>query len=152
MGPKQPKELPKPTKDDPKPTKESYPVIAWVADDKQLTHELFNTLKENDAIRRGIWPRKGETVSGISKAVHRRSLAKKFLEKEPKFKELSKDSKALTHYGNTIKNQLAKLEGSFRKAKETLGVTGAGLPNENAIWDGENEIRDKWHEVKQICP
>lgn len=31
-------------------------------------------------------------------------------------------------------------------------MTGVGLPNEEAIWDGPNEIRDKWAQVKDICP
>lgn len=65
---------------------------------------------------------------------------------------LLKDSKALTHYGNAVKYPIAKLEKSWKAAKETLGVTGAGLLNKKAIWNGPNEIRDKWTQVKEVCP
>lgn len=38
------------------------------------------------------------------------------------------------------------------RAKETLRITGAGLPNEDAIWDEPDTIQNKWEEVKKVCP
>lgn len=136
----------------PKCTKDGYPVIAWTADNKRLIHELLNVLQENDSIRRDIWPRKGETISGQVKAIHRKNIAKKLFNAEPEIKDLLADPKALPHYGIAIKNQLARLERTWKNAKETLGIIGASLPSEEYILDGPNELRIRWNDVKQTCP
>lgn len=136
----------------PKPSKDGYPTIAWNADGKRLIHKLFNVLEENNTIRRGIWPRRGEATSGSTKTVHRKNIAKKLLRAEPKFKNLLENPKALTHYGIAVKNQLARLEDGWKKAKQSLGITGAGLVNEDDIWEGSNKLRNKWKEVKKIYP
>lgn len=70
---------------------------------------------------------------------------------KPQIKNLLKEDKAVTHYGTTVKNQVAQLEKKWKKAKETLGVTGAGLPHEDDIHEG-SYIMDKWHEVRVLCP
>lgn len=46
---------------------------------------------------------------------------------------------------------MARLEKGFKEARENLGITGGGLPNEDAIWP-EGEVRDKWEQVKITCP
>lgn len=140
----------------PRPTENGYPVIAWTANDKRLTHELLNVLQEDDSIRRGIWLRRGEKISGqqnpITKSDHRRNLARKLLKDETRIKDLLEDPKAVSHYQRVIKYQLARLETTWKKAKETLGITGAALRNEDFICDGSYETQEKWDEVKQICP
>lgn len=70
---------------------------------------------------------------------------------EPQIKNLLKEDKAVTHYVTTFKNHVARLEKGWKKAKETLGVTGAGLPHEDGIHEG-SYIMDKWHEVRVFCP
>lgn len=129
------------------------PVIPWTADNKKLIHDLFDKLDENDTIRKGIWPKKGEGTSGSKQAVHYRNLADKLLKDQPVIQDLLKtDRTARIHYGNAVKSQLARLEKSWRAAKETLGIIGAGLPNEELIGDGPYIIRTKWEEVKEMCP
>ncbi|MCJ1422839.1 hypothetical protein MMC29_000719 [Sticta canariensis] len=140
----------------PRPTENGYPVIAWTANDKRLTHELLSILHKNDTLRRGVWPRRGENISGqnnpITKSDHRRNIARKLLKNESRIIDLLEDPKALCHYQRVIKYQLARLETTWKKAKETLGITIAGLPNEDSIYDRSYETQEKWDEVKQICP
>ena len=130
-----------------------YPTVIWSANNKRLIWMIFTVLEEDDTIRRGIWPRKGDTVSGKSKATHYKNLAQKVLATEPEFYPIvtQNDGKAATHFGKSVKNQLSRLEKGFKEARTNLGVTGGGLPNEDAIWQ-EGEIRDKWEEVKLTCP
>lgn len=128
-----------------------YPPVAWNADDKRLVKEIFTILEENSSIRKGIWPRKGENSGGKSKISHFKALAKKLFQNEPQIRDVLKEEKAVTHYGITVKNQVARLEKGWKKAKETLGVTGAGLPHKDDIHDGSS-IMDKWHEICVLCP
>ena len=130
----------------------TFPSIPWGANDKKLVHELLDKLKENDAIRRGIWPKKGEKISSHKKAFHHRNLAQKLLKDVDTIKDVIDENNARTHYGTAVKNQLGRMEKTWKNAKITLGITGAGLPNEDSIWDGPNEIRTKWEEVQEICP
>lgn len=117
----------------PRPSKQGYPVILWTADNKHLIQEIFNILHDNNTIKRGIWPQRGKLISSHNKAIYQKNLAEKLLKDEKKIMPLLKDSKALTHYGNAVKYPIAKLEKSWKAVKETLGVTGAGLPNKKAI-------------------
>lgn len=128
-----------------------YPPVAWNADDKRLVKKIFTILEENSSIRKGIWPRKGENSGRKSKISHFKALAKKLFQNEPQIKNHLKEERAVTHYGSTVKNQVARLEKRWKKAKETLGVTGAGLPHEDDIYEG-SYIMDKWHEVRVLCP
>ena len=125
-------------------------MVLWSANNKRLVFKLFDVLETNDNLQRGIWPRKGDNVSGSNKVVVRKNIAKKLLETKAKYKHLMKDPQALTHYGNSIKNQLHKLEKNWKNAKETLGVTGTGLVHEDEIWPGENGICSKWKEIKEV--
>ena len=128
-----------------------YPPVAWNADDKRLVKEIFTILEENSTIRKGIWPRKGENSGGKSKISYFKALARKLFQSEPQIKDLLKEDKAVTNYGTTVKNRVAQLEKVRKKAKETVGVTGAGLPHEDDIHEG-SYIMDKWHEVRVLCP
>ena len=114
---------------------------------------IFTVLEEDDTIWRGIWPRKGDSVSGKSKSTHYKNLAQKVLVSEPEFQPLvtKNDGKAAIHFGTFVKNQMARLEKGFKEAWENLGITGGGLPNEDAIWP-EGEVWDKWEQVKITCP
>lgn len=124
------------------PPNSSYPPVAWNADDKRLVKEIFTILEENSTIRKGIWPRKGGNSGGKSKISHFKALARKLFQGEPQIKNLLKEDKAVTHYGTTVKNQVARLEKGWKKTKETLVVTGAGLPHEDDIHEG-SYIMDK---------
>lgn len=84
--------------------------------------------------------------------IHRKPLARKLLGPDPTFTLLLDHPKALSHFEKAIKSRIARLEKNWKEAKETLGVTGAGLPNEEAIWNASCPIRDKWNEIKEICP
>lgn len=53
----------------------------------------------------------------------------------------------MTCYGRIVKNRVAQLEKSEKKAKETLDVTGAKLPHENNIHKN-SYIMDNWHEAR----
>lgn len=130
-----------------------YPTVVWSANNKRLIWMIFTVLEEDDTIRQGIWPRKGDSVSGKSKSTHYKNLAQKVLVSEPEFQPLvtKNDGKAAIHFGTSVKNQMARLEKGFKEARENLGITGGGLPNEDAIWP-EGEVRDKWEQVKITCP
>ena len=56
-----------------------------------------------------------------------------------------------THYRTAVKNQLGCMEKIWKNTKIILGITGAGLPNEDSIWDSPNKIRIKWEKVQEIC-
>lgn len=90
-------------------------------------------------------------TSGHIKVIHRKKTARKLFKDDPRIKNLLEDPNALSHHRMAVKTQLAKLERTWKKAKKTLGITGAGLLNEDAILDGTKEIRNKWDEMKQIC-
>ena len=100
-------------------------------------------LETNNNLQRGIWPQKDDNMSGSNKVVVRKNIAKKFLETKAKYKYLMTDPQALTHYGNSVKNQLHKLEKNWKNAKEILGVTNAGLVHKDKIWPRENKICSK---------
>lgn len=55
------------------------------------------------------------------------------------------------HYGNTVKARITKLQEQFVTVKERLGVTGAGLPTEMAIWT-HSELMNVWEAIKETCP
>ncbi|MCJ1469693.1 hypothetical protein MMC07_008329 [Pseudocyphellaria aurata] len=133
------------------PKAQSYPTLRWNANNKRLIHELFNVLDDAPSIRKGLWPRRGESVSGGAKVIHRKNLARKLLESDPVFAVHVNNPIGLSHFEKAIKSQIWRLEKSWKKAKDTLGVTGAGLPDEDAIGN-EGPVRDKWEEVKDICP
>lgn len=61
-------------------------------------------------IRKGIWLRKGENSGGKSKISHFKILAKKLFYNEPAIKTFLKNEKAVTHYRNAMKNQVARME------------------------------------------
>lgn len=130
-----------------------YPTVVWSANNKRLIWIVFTVLEEDDTIRRGIWPRKGASESGKSKSTHYKNLAQKVRVSEPEFQPLvtKNNGKAATHFGTSVKNQMARLEQGFKEARENLRITGGGLPNEDAIWL-EGKVRDKWEQVKITCP
>ena len=130
--------------------KPAYPTVLWSANNKHLVFKLFDMLETNDNLQRGIWPQKGDNVSGLNKVVVCKNITKKLLETKTKYKHLMTNLQALTHYENSVKNQLHKLKKNWKNAKETLRVTDAGLVYENKIWPRENEICSKWKEVKEV--
>ncbi|MCJ1468547.1 hypothetical protein MMC07_007176 [Pseudocyphellaria aurata] len=134
------------------PRPSNYPGVAWSADNKRLTFELLDLLENNQSIRQVIWPVRGENTQGQNKAVQRREITKKLFKADPRIKDFLKDPRALSHYGMAIKNHLARLEVGWNYARKVLGVAGASLPNEGAIWNGPGEIRERWNEARQSCP
>lgn len=72
----------------PKVQKEAYLTVSWLANDKRLVFESFDMLKTNDNLRRGIWPWKGDNVSGSNKVVISKGITKKLLEPKTKYKHL----------------------------------------------------------------
>lgn len=52
----------------------------------------------------------------------------------------------MTHYSTTVKYRKAQVEKRLKKAKKTLGITGAGLSYEDDICKS-SYIMDKWHEI-----
>ncbi len=102
-------------------------------------------------IQKGIWPRKGENSGEKSKISHFKILTKKLFHNKPAIKTFLKDEKAVTHYRNAVKNQVARMEKGWKKAKITLTVTGAGLPHKDDIYEGLY-IMDKWHKVRVLYP
>lgn len=123
-------------------------MIAWSAENKRLTHDLFNILQGNYSIRSGIWPRNGMTTSSQIKAIHQKNIARKLFKIDTRIRNLLEYPNALSHYATAVKHQLAKPERMWKKAEETLGITGAGLLYEDAILGGTKKIRNKWDEVK----
>lgn len=73
------------------------------ANNKRLIWMIFTALEEDDTIRRGIWPRKGDSVSGKSKSTHYKNLAQKVRVSEPEFQPLvtKNNGKAATHFGTS---------------------------------------------------
>lgn len=65
--------------------------------------------------------------------IYRKTLAGKLLGPDPKFTLLLNHPKALSHFEKAIKSQIARLEKNWKEAKESLGVTGPGLTNGEAI-------------------
>lgn len=114
---------------------------------------IFTVLKEDDTIRQGIWPWKGDFASRKSTSTHYKNLAQKVLVSELEFQSLvmKNNGKAATHFGTSVKNQMARLEKGFKEAQENLEITGGGFPNEDAIWP-KGEVWDKWEQVKITCP
>ena len=142
--------MPPPKSSQAEASKVRYPPIVWAADSRRLVHQLFTVLEENSSIRKGIWPRKREHGSK-SKSANYKSLAKKLFAQEPEIGDRLEDSKVLTHYGMTIKNQISKLEKGFKVAKDMLRVTGSGLLHEGKIRE-DSELMSIWKEVEQFCP
>lgn len=114
----------------------SYPTVIQRANTKQLIWIIFIVLKEDNIICRGIWPRKGNSISEKSKLTHYKNLAQKVLVFEPKFQLLvtKNNGKAVTHFKTFFKNQIVRLEKGFKEAQKNLGITSGGLLNEDAIW------------------
>ena len=71
----------------------------------------------------------------MSKISHFKILAKKLFQNKSQIKDFLKDEKAVTHYGNAVKNQVAQLEKGWKKAKVILTVTEAGLHHEDDIYE-----------------
>ncbi len=92
------------------PKDNPYPPVAWNAEDKRLVKEIFTILEGNSTIRKRIWPRRGENSGGKSKISHFKILAKKLFQNEWQIKYFLKDEKTVTHYGNAVKNQVARLK------------------------------------------
>lgn len=114
---------------------------------------IFTIFEEDDIIRRGIWPRKDDIAGKKSKAIYYKNLVPKILAAKPEFHSIitQNDGNATTHFGKSVKNQLFLLKKGFKEVRTNLGVTGGGLPNEDAIRP-ERKIRNKWKEVNLTCP
>lgn len=78
---------------------------------------IFIILEEVDIIRRGIWPQKGDIVSGKSKATHYKNLAQKILATKPVFYLIvtQNDEKGAIHFGKSVENHLSWLEKRFQE-------------------------------------
>ena len=91
---------------------------------------------EHDAIRRPLYPQRGDTVTGDTKTTAYKNLAVKLFEGTIFAPWISSDPAALTFYANSVKNRIAKHEVAFKEAKIILGVTAGGLDREEDIWTG----------------
>lgn len=129
----------------------TYPALHWTAENFGLTWAMITVLSEFDAIRRTIWPREGDAATGKTKAEAHGDLAIRLLENIPQYTDYVHTPEGVKHYGRMIKGKVTKLQEQYDAAKERLGVTGAGLPTEEAIW-AKSELRNVWDAVKRTCP
>lgn len=127
----------------------SYPQVQWTANDRKLSWELITILEGNAFLNRAIWP--GDTTVGTPKVEACKELAVKLLRKESDYREHLRTKEGKKFYAKSIKGHLERLQDKCRKGKERLGVTGAGLLNENEIGP-DSPLYDKWMEVKGTCP
>lgn len=57
------------------PRQESaYPIVIWSANNKRLIWMIFTILEEDDTIRRGIWPQKGNHYKNLAQEVPSRNF------------------------------------------------------------------------------
>ncbi|MCJ1462479.1 hypothetical protein MMC07_001081 [Pseudocyphellaria aurata] len=133
------------------PVKETFPVVPWTANNSHLTHALFSVLQENRSLRKRIWPPAGELPSAAIRAGSCKLIAKILLKDEAAINGLLKDANALACYGTAVDNQIAKLESTWKKARDILGNETRPL-NEESMNGGTVAIRGKWAEAKKICP
>lgn len=124
--------------------------IIWTANNRRLIYQLFTILEENNLIRKGIWPRKGEH-GNKSKTVNYKNLARKLFAQETDIGNSLEDPKVLAHYGMTVKNQISKLEKEFKTAKEMLRVTSSELLHKGEVCE-DTELMSIWKEVELFCP
>lgn len=112
---------------------------------------MITALGEFDAIRQTIWPREGDAATGKTKAKAHGDLAVRLLENIPQYTNHVHTPEGVKHYRRMIKGKITKLQEQYDAAKERLGVTGAGLPTEEAIWP-KSELRNVCDAVKRTCP
>lgn len=129
----------------------TYPTLHWTAENFGLTWAMITVLSEFDAIRRTIWPCEGDAATGKTKAEAYSDLAICLLENISQYTDYVYTPERVKHYGQMIKGKITKLQEQYNAAKERLGVTGAGLPTEEAIW-AKSELQNVWDAVKRTCP
>ncbi|MCJ1422655.1 hypothetical protein MMC29_000535, partial [Sticta canariensis] len=129
----------------------TYPLVDWTTNSFALTYKMLGVLEEYDGLRRTIWAGEGEAATGKSKADAHRDIAEKILHNLPQYSALVTTDSGRKHYGATVKARITKLQEQYATVKERLGVTGAGLPTEEAIWVN-SELMNVWEAVKKTCP
>jgi hypothetical protein len=138
----------------PLPANKRYPTVDWRTRDRDLNSRIWTVLGEYDSIRKVLYPRRNDTVSGSTKTTAFRLLAARVFHGTHFEQYVQNDPAATNFYASSLKNRLVKMEAGFKEAKTILGVTGGGLDHEEEIWEGPagDYIRGKWEEAKQRCP
>lgn len=129
----------------------SFPQVPWSAHDRTLTWELITILEKNNFVKRAIWPGPGDATVGKTKTTAYKELAVKLFGEKREYRDFMAQREGKDFYATSVKGHLGRIQDTYKKAKEQLGVTGAGLLNENDIWPNSG-LSDKWHEVKATCP
>lgn len=129
----------------------SYPQVSWSANDRALTWELITILEENNYLKRAIWRGPEEATVGKTKTTTYKELAIKLFGEKLEYRNHMKLQAGKDFYATSVKGQIGRIESAYKKAKQELGVTGAGLLTENEIWPN-SELSDKWHQIKATCP
>ncbi|MCJ1264012.1 hypothetical protein MMC22_003883 [Lobaria immixta] len=128
-----------------------YSPVDWTTNSFALTEKMLEVLENFDGLRRTIWAGEEDPAKGRHKADAHKEIAIKVLEEVPQYTALIATDEGQKHYGNTVKARITKLQEQFVTVKERLGVTGAGLPTEEAIWT-HSELMNVWKAVKETCP
>lgn len=113
-----------------------FPQVAWAADDRSLTWGLIAILEENNLLKRAIWRESDEATMRTTKTTAYNEFAQKLSGKKPGYREHMSQKERKDFYSQSVKEHLERIQDSYKKAREQLGVTGAGLLNENDIWAG----------------
>ncbi|MCJ1426175.1 hypothetical protein MMC29_004077 [Sticta canariensis] len=133
------------------PSKTHAPALEWTANSHALTSALINVLTDYPDLKSKIWPAPGIKVSGKPKTTHYQEVANRLLAPYDTFIKTAEGQKT---YGKSVGAQLRQMGLKWRRARDALGVTGAGLKDETDIWDnGRGDmLRNIWTTVKQSCP
>ena len=127
--------------------------IHWAANSYALTYALINVLTDYPDLKSKIWPAPGDKVSVKPKFMHHQELANRIFAEYKPDDTFIKTAEGQKTYGLSVGNQLRTMELKWRRARDALGVTGAGLKDETDIWDDErgDMLRIIWTTVKQYC-
>ena len=136
------------------PSKTNLRLLQWAANSRALTYSILEVLSQYPLLKKAIWPAPGDDIQGKKKAMACQDIAKRLLGSTPPYDELIKTDTGRKAYGTSVKNQVIQMEKRWREAFKTLGVTGAGLNNEDEIWEGEqgDKLCNVWHEAQKVCP
>ena len=109
-------------------------------------------MEDNNFLKRAIWPAPGDATVGKTKTTTYKKLAERlFGGEKPNYLEHMLEKAGKQFYSQSIKGQMRQIQDAYKKAKEQLGVTGAGLLNKDDIWP-DSGLFGKWTEVKGTRP
>lgn len=136
------------------PSKTDVPALKWAANDHALAYALIDVLVQYPSLKSNIWPAPGDKVSGKPKSAHYQDLAARLLAEYEPYDNFVKTAEGRKTYGTSVGAQLRQMASKWRRARDALGVTGAGLNHETDIWEDEkgDKLRNIWTTVKQSCP